>query len=617
MAVHLRERSSSQAKNYFLLVGGIALGFAGPSCLTNHLVPTTKPSTTSVETTSSEELTTTQTFSVVTLARVVKSSSNPGANFDLIGDGSGGLGSFCNVAAQNGSTACACEFNYIRSDGSSEKFDSNTIYTENDLIRCSYTQLPSDISFVDVRVHILNSDSFSNSITFRFGSDTTSLNLADSSSFTQMKRYQCKEFLTIGYLLDGNVYDPIASIDPEYAYPRNYYTNNMGASIAFFNRNATPASGAGFNCPSIPNDSAAGMDLTVYSVGSDGASKRIFPTQGSRTDRHTFSLAKQSSGVFSRPVNAVYAPNTVTSTTGDGVSVPAPLGFGANPIPGTSTDTESCPSDVQIPSGFKWVKLWLFRASLARRTVSQPSEILGVQAIGCNPGAFPNNGSPRPIFTECATPTTDGTLSPSSSGSTALGDRVLFGTQTCFSLNGANFTSGAFCSDNATQSGVGCTTNAGTGNQKTGFDIFGKGTDIWSLSSTSALCGVGLANDVLGLCAPVSGQSVPASDGPFNTVQLDQDARQDFLFVVSPPEVNTRDIQNKTALGKAFIPYRFYSQNDCLSSDPDFPTSGDDCRIERKITYDMITTDINNQADAPGNDPQRSPAFPICAIQPE
>ena len=210
----------------------------------------------------------------------------------------------------------------------------------------------------------------------------------------------------------------------------------MGRTMALYAGGSTPVTG--WNCPAIPNDSGSGMDLSLYSVSADtSGSKQIYPPAG-LFDLHTFFVAKTSNATFSLPVNAYNYPTMATSTgalpqngqPGNG-GVP-PLGFAASPIP--TVNGEVCPdSSVVIPQGFHWAKLWLFRASLPKRTYPHSNALQSLGPIACNPGpwtqapvpAAPNDS----YFTDCS-----GQSSIDSLSAAGLAARFSEGTAMCMNI---------------------------------------------------------------------------------------------------------------------------------------------------------------------------------------
>lgn len=609
-----------------------------------------------------------QISSFITIARVLRSNTDAAKTFDIIGDGSGRLGDFCGSAATGAGGAnqsvCTCKFDYIKSDGAQQAFESPVTYAETNLVRCVHTGVPETIPFVKVSIHFTNSDSYTNELKFYFTGNSISLDSTDAASFAVIKRFQCKDTISVSYTGQSDIYDPFLSEDSELSYPMNFYTPNAGFSMQAFVKNAKPSNGAGWNCPSILNDPSAGLDLTLYSLASDGASKRIFPATGSVFDRHTFYLAREKTGVFNLPLNGYLAPNTLSHAIADGtkstLEQPGPLGYGAAPIP--IAGGESCPSASQqaIPAGYKWVKVWLMRASLESRTVkvSMASQELG--QIGCNPGAYaetilePAQSGPldlKGIYKACGAKVavsgytyTDGGNSASTSDK--LADRIILGTGMCVRMQPAAdadlFAETCKPSEvlpvTATPwggghgNGAGCTTlETNPSSQKAPFEYIAKGSDVWKLiqkQDPSFDCGVSTSKDPMGLCKIVgNGASPPTSipnaniphDSNLKSVNIDNaTSRYDYLFVVSPTSVMMDDMLNERDSVKPYIPYRFYSQKNCQSPDPDNPTTAGDCSPSKVIRYSPKFHDVGTNGDAAPGDTTggREIVLPVCALQP-
>ena len=589
--------------------------------------------------TSLSPTTTTGTNTVFNLNQVVLSASNPSANFDLIGDGTGAIGQTCTAAATSTSSdptqpsTCVCNFAYIDANGNNQSIQSPSIYRETDLLRCSFTLIPSGVAYTDVSIFVSTSNSYSSTQRFQFSGTLSGLSLANSTSFQSIQRYQCKDTIVVPGVFSSSssaFYDPIQSEDPFLSYPLNFYTGNMGGALASFIANplTMPTSGgAGWNCPTIPNDPSSGLDLTVYSVDRDGGSNTIYPTSVT-SDRSTFYLARQPTGAFSIPINSFIAPATIT---GSGTPKLPPIGYGAAPIP-LSNGTETCPdSSVTIPAGYKWVKVWLFRASLEARVYRTSTKISNSGKVACNPGTWTGAATTSAAFTaddvfpDCA-------LSANILGSSdALADRVFLGlASTVNSLgNGAclkpvNSTATSIMAGGTSDPTGTVYSNANYGSIPSN-PLFALGSDTYTINQVvvganplarPAPNNCTNAPDQLGVCGGLgAGNSAyPASD---NNLSLNDTldhgvSRYDFLFVVSPTSVNALDFKNATPVSLKYTPYRFYSPNDCISGDPDNPASATDCLSNKMIHYGVKFADMIFNGDAQAG---RLPAFPVCALQ--
>jgi hypothetical protein len=564
---------------------------------------------------------------ILTLSRVVKDALSPTDTFDLIGDGSGQIQQFCPTTGSNGASTCTCNYSYTTSSGSTETFESPTIYQETNMIRCKYTGVPATASFVNVKIHMTNSDTFSNTVVFQFSGGGISLDTSNPSTFTLVQRYQCRDIVSVSSVF-GTIYDRIQSEDPSLSYPLNFYTTNMGGTFALYVANAV----ASFNCPSIPNDTSQGLDLTVYSVGPDSSgSKRIYPPVGSAFDRSTFLVATQPTGVFQVPINAYVAP-TLPSTVNPSGNQPPPLGYGANPIPAGSGQ-ETCPDSATIPAGYHWAKVWLFRASLAIRVAYSSGALQNLGDIDCNPGdSTDQNGNPVPTFLDCGKVASDSPsyfASISAGASSKLADRFFEGTGACFGLDPSYGTT--YGPITGTAPGPGATTDASShlvtfataaaAGVAPGSDLYVprdsvtgnpgdpqngcKATETQTPATNAGICTNGFALD--------------AHPTPINFASDVANPRADDLFVVSPESVMAQDMINPTeTVIEPYTPYRFMSPDDCLSADPDSPSSPGDCNVKRKISYGIRIHGVA-QSGSPGGgatDPNDAIAFPVCALQP-
>jgi hypothetical protein len=564
----------------------------------------------------------------VQLARVQLNTFNPSSTLDLIGDGSGALGQNC-LPTSDGST-CTCAYSYIQADGTQiGPIEVKTDYTEADLIRCKYDVIPAGVAFVDVHIHFTNSDTTSNTRVFRLNAAAASgIDLSNPSSFTHVTRYQCRDIVTIPYLWDDNIYDPFLSEDPRFSYPLNFYTTNMG--LTMFRYTASDISKF-WNCPAIPNDTSAGMDLTLYSIAADASgSKSIFPPTGS-FDRSTFYVANAQAGIFTLPVHAYSFPGGITSITaptggvgqaasgaGNGTSLP-PLGFAASPIP-LSGGGETCPdASVSIPSGYHWAKLWLFRRQLPQRsypssnTLKQFGQANGTGAIACNPGAFSSTNPANLPFPDCRNQPSTQALSP-----TGMAARFSETTGSCFNITPGGTT------DPLTGLNFDGVNSSSPIHPGLDFTPFAAGTDIWvpARQDPNLGCGGSSANDLSRACQNSSGNvpfdaTIPTPSGLIDVSTADP--RFDFVYVVSPPSVNRQDMvsTSSSTTHSIYTPLRFMSPTDCRSSDPDQPSFPGDCSPSRMISYQLTVNQVNAPSQSGGNDPDGPGVFPMCVLQPD
>lgn len=622
----------------------IGLALAGASCTNNRIVgKTTKLSASA----NSLEGVITGAESTLVLSRVVKNTQQPTAIFDLLGDGSGSLGQNCvaggDKPTNQGVSSCNCVFEYAKADGSNERYEAPTLYHEGDLIRCLYTGIPAAVSSVKVRVHVTSSDLYSNEITFKFSGTGISLDTASASTFVRADRYQCRDLVKVPYVFDpNNMYDPFQSEDPSYTYPLNYYTTNFGGTMAIYAGGLPGLTPPTFrDCPtvlandpstrgSVTSDPTTGLDFTIYSVAADSSgSKRIYPATGSAFDRSTFYLARKPTGIFNVPVNAYIAPDIYTISPdekGNQAGVP-PLGYAALPIPTGVAGRETCPdSSIAIPSGYQWVKVWLFRMALQPRKFVSSYQFQLLGNVSCSPGEWTNgagvprndpSGYLRSVFPDCHHDAANASFNKGASdltqilgtpapglpmGSFGLASRMLEGTGMCVNMEpDLNL--------------VGGIATAGPG-RYTGTSV-PTWTDLWEPNSVDPNFACGKASDPAKLC--VNPKNIP-HDPAAQAFALDHpsDSRFDFLFVVSPATVMSGDMANSAPSTLPYKPYRFMSPGDCNSPDPDAPLAAGDCKAERALrNYGIKFHDVSSAGDPPADDPKRPGAFPVCALQPK
>lgn len=338
------------------------------------------------------------------LSRVVLDTKYPGTTLDLMGDGTGTLGNLCTptdgspLGSSTSATVCNCTFAYNSASSPNQQIDVPLTYHEMNMVRCPYNpQIPKDVTSVNVSIHLTSADTYSNTVTISINGNGAIIDPTNPNSFVAPVRYQCKDILNIGTMMDGNIYDPIQSEDPHLSYPLDFYASNLADAVNKF-VSFSPANDL-FMCPPLLNaqayldpttlaqfNSNFGMNMTVRSVQPlPNGTNQIYPHVAGEFDRSTFYLAKTATGIFTVPVNSYLAPAIYTSANS---ALYAPIGYGAAPIP-SAPGYETCPSDTQtgtIPPGFKWAKLWLMRASLPQRSTFSSTDIVsGVQQIVCNP----------------------------------------------------------------------------------------------------------------------------------------------------------------------------------------------------------------------------------------
>ena len=584
----------------------------------------------------------TGTFAL-TLQNVLRDSTNPTTTLDLIGSGTNAMGTLCTSTAGGLSTAgpstCSCTYAYTSPSVGVQSVDVPTVYQESNLIECLSTTIPSDVTTVNVSVHVTTQNAYSNVVAFNL-LNTGGVNPTAASSFSLVQRWQCRDILSIPYPgspalgSTNSIYDPIQSQDPSLTYPINFYTTNLGGTLqAYINANIAGQ----WDCPSNPNDPNFGLNFNLYSVGPDsGGSFQISPTAGSAFDRQTFYVSKTQTGVYSIPLDSYTAPTLVNDGN-------APLGYAASPV-STGATTESCPDTVAIPAGFHWAKLWLFRANLPDRHYLQSTAIATAGTIACDPG---NDSGGKQIFPDCGTtfaaPGAPGEDENSITFATTnsidnmfptgeLVNRVIAGegnssVEMCVQLS---VTTTSLPPGSASPS---CNTDAycflDGGNYGPGATLFnqpiysslGSGTDLWhplngsgTLSNTPPYSGT--------TTDPLNIHDATMVDAPKDMAPTSPDldtgnSRYDFVFVVSPETVMAADMENSTTTSDyPYVPMRFPNASDCLSSNPNNPLSAGDCNPSKIIHYGLKLHDVNTNGDPPASDPSRAGIYPMCVIQP-
>jgi hypothetical protein len=160
------------------------------------------------------------------------------------------------------------------------------------------------------------------------------------------------------------------------------------------------------------------------------------------------------------------------------------------------------------------------------------------------------------------------------------------------------------------------------------------GADLWTYEkpfNSSYGCGAYGTSDPFGICTTTNTTApypafIPTTSG-LGTASLDTPnssfpeaaARYDYLFVVTPINVTTADMlsNGSSSISMSYTPYRFYTDEDCYSPDPDLAQPGD-CLPRNAIrTYGLRLVDIGSSGDPPATDPNRTGAFPVCVLQPD
>jgi len=537
----------------------------------------------------------------------VMTSVNSSGSLDLIGDGSGSIGSFCR-GTDNEAPNCSCIFSFIDSNFNSRVEPVVPHYVEDDMLRCNTAVIPASIAYFNIKI-MLNSFNEATSNEVKVTQAISGLDPVDASTFVKAERYQCRRIETIPHLFEPSIYDPIQSDDPRISFPRNFYTSNFGGAYTIFASKKLP----NWSCPPNPSssNSASGIDLSVYSVAPDAlGSIRIFPPQGSENDRSTFYLAKAKTGIFSIPVNAYIAPETISPAGGT-----PPLGYGASPV--STSNGETCPDTVtNIPPGYKWVKVWLFRKAFEVPKFPRSTALLNVQNIACNPGNSVAGDDNTSIIRDCKGLQAVG--APNTLAARAIWSTTTTGSRgLCVKFQGLSEVDAC-----ASQTSPGCSSQNSIA-QFPNYEMFGAGTDIWQPAQINGSCNLGAPDYPLNLCELNNAGTAPRGV-PFdsnlsyeNIPNISDLGQTDYLFVVTPPTVMTSTMQNSSiADSDVYTPYRFLP-GDCLSPDPLNPATPGDCAPSKRVIYGLKLHDAGENSDPNSEDPNRPGVFPVCALQPE
>ncbi|MGE0615230.1 MAG: hypothetical protein AB7P04_06290 [Bacteriovoracia bacterium] len=594
----------------------------------------------------------------VSISRVLKSNFSPSTELDVVGIGDGAMGMHCLggsgafQGAGEGASSCACHYEYQNpATGLTESVDVPTSYYEANLIRCPYDVLTTGVNNIKVRVH-LASGSYSNPITFAFEGVGTSLDLSLASSYGEVKRFQCRDHVTIDFMWpqsttggtpsaasdatgDNALYDPFQSDTTRVSYARNYYAIDKGSAIKAFGlagatRDYIGAHDCSYDSGQNPQ---AWESLNIYSREPDSTGSRlIFPASGGAFDRSTFHLARKKSGIFNVPVNGFIAPGTVTASPDAFGNQPAgfepPIGWGVRP-----GANQSCPAaNVAIPEGYHWVKVWAFRAGLYSRTYVRGSQsVSSTFGIFCNPGLFDTppaqpNGVFQP-FPDCANPNgpnpqTQTTQFPLTDtfGAGNLAARAFLngGKQACFRTvaydNQASVRGGGnldFASlpnppvPNPNPNGI-------TG----GDSLYRLGSNVNSNFVDMASLPWNFTQSFLQTVPAAGPEAIQAPIDDINKFiygNLDGGgagvSRYDFLFVTTPTNITVEMMGNGVngdpdAL--PYVPFTFKRREDCSDPNPTNCYNFD----ARNIDYELYRGEIPNDGGLQNT-------FPLCALQPD
>jgi hypothetical protein len=489
------------------------------------------------------------TTNFATISNVVPSNADPQTVLDIL-PGSGTDFSKVCTNAKSG-ISCQCLFTFKTQAGTQERATSNITYVENNLMRCSISDISSNINQVSFSL-VNSAGEFSNSKDITLNRDIRGFDTKSLINWRSVNRTMCREVLTLPNLLSPNVYDPFMSELSGIQNTYNYYSSNFAFSIGGFYALKTDGkfTTQPFECLPIPYatqtagpNSKYSFDLTITSQA-NVPSPTPMPINGFYLFKNSSKNTNQPVQPFTAPVKARVAPGLSAS---DGVFV---IGYGVKPAQDPSGNAEYCPDEDNksnytkysgrnpplIPPRFEWVKVWQFRAELPNRPflVNKSKELEQLERVSC----LPSDSS--------------GFSCPADSSSNL---RLLRNGGACVSLSSGSSTYGTFVSGDNSQDAE-------------GFH--------------------GLKN---------LEQNVTLSD--INN-ELTPGSRFDFLFVTTPPSVMSSQFLDGSALNH-FRPKRQIKRFDNNNYDLNY----------EYFPYDLNTMSSGPNLE---NEEQDN-AFPICAIR--
>ncbi len=537
-----------------------------------------------------------ESTSSLVVSQILFTNASPDTSIDVIGDGTGQIYSTCGDAASSGVTRCGCVFTYDTNSNTTESFERPTTYVENNLMRCDYTGIP--VYVTTVKIHIIDhgTDQATSDIDFKLSGGSVALDPTDPRTFVRVRRYQCRDVYEVPNMLDNGVYDPLQSEDILATYPRNYYGTNFFTSMNYY----TGTDKKNYECEFNGDNSAnTWVSYGIYSSAPDPDaadptnSAVIFSTSSSDVSRYQFYVARQPAGRFSAPINAMTAPELPT-TVGN-TQLPPPIGYGVTPT-ASGTGRETCPADADAPSGFVWKKLWLFEANLTPRSYIRSSTgISAIQSAICNPGIYKDTASaatPVTIYPQCGDKGVGGLYNLTSSG--PLYSRLL-GNLVCVNV---------FPSDQRSGNGVPLQADRWVPTRVDLNDAANGTCDSAAGSAMNVCPKLDKNTSAPKLVAGTSG-SAPYDD-QISTTQVDTDGtRKDYVFVVTPPTVNSSDMAGSGF--QQYKPLTYFLSSDCDAARAKIGS----CVTSHQITYTLKDTSVEVNSNV------KNKAFPVCVLQPK
>jgi hypothetical protein len=505
------------------------------------------------------------------VTQVVQNPLQPTLLLDLIGDGSNQMGTLCKNAENK--ILCTCRFRFTNAVLQAAEIEVSAAYVEMNMIRCPVSDVPPETESVEISVVNQETRVQSNILTQNMRGLGSNMDASLTNNFSKVTSYTCAAFLNIPYLFgqpSGAFIDPIQSENKYLKFSKHFYATNLAQTAVSI---AQGPNAEKWDCPPLFNhtevlspasattfESIHELNPWIYSKEALNGTRQMAPTDPSGANRHEFYLATRQGSAFSVPLNALETPTTGTKVIGYGVLATK-----------TSPTTEDCPDETVIkPAGFKWAKLWLFRASLRQRSYLKSTFVANqMNAVYCNPGnyTFTQNSTNYdvPVFPACyddgvrtSTPPRSIALKEVDNSTLFLADRVIGLTPLCLRLTPAD-RSTAFCSNStnipATAPGPSCT--ASINNEYFDSYVNQNGVPIQLSTSNSAEatktgCHAIRRSDPFGICSTNSsellGEALTKDTSQITVQNLENPSgapsEYDFIFVVTPPTLMLRDFQD-------------------------------------------------------------------------
>ncbi len=306
----------------------------------------------------------------LTLTSALRENSGMADTITLLGDGSGAIGNYCTPDPDVSGTGCQCHITFLRDSGGEEEINTDPRYYEPDLIRCAMDPIPADAKSVTIRLRVVVGSgdvAYSNAKTLDLDAPGQG-DTRNAFNFLPVRRYQCREILSVNYSFGGSLYDPVLSVSPMIVQTQNYFSQNIGGHLMEWSQGDITKS-RGYECQQDP-------DLDIFGNRSLFYDSTLAPTGTNAVDTN-FLLARTPASSFVRPVNA-----WVTPTLGKTIGYAA-KSINTNGHRGVDAE-ESCPN-ANLAANKKMVKIWLFRAKMPDRKYPYSREFVAPERDDYNP----------------------------------------------------------------------------------------------------------------------------------------------------------------------------------------------------------------------------------------